>query len=146
MKLDKQTSYSQDDVLFAQNIKMLKTLSTDDTTKDETIPLLTYVCQSSDGSIVPLIADGHNTSLRKRDCASFVQKAVDYRLKETSLQVQYIREGLTSVIPLSIVSMMTGRKLELLVCGNYDIDVESLRKIVRYEGNNSSYDLTLVKI
>jgi len=112
---------------------MLRTLSQnpDDSTKDDTIPLLTYVCQSSDGSIVPLIADGQNTSLRKRDCVGFVQKAVGYRLNETWLQVQYMREGLSSVIPLSILSMLTGRKLELLVCGNYEIDVESLRKIVR---------------
>ena len=113
---------------------MLKTIAqaNEESCKEDTIPLMTYVCQSSDGRSVPLIVDGHNTSLRKKDCGTFVQKAVNYRLNETTLQIRYIREGLMAVIPLSILSMMTGEKLELLVCGTRTIDVEILKKIVRY--------------
>ena len=112
---------------------MLKTIAqaNEESCKEDTIPLMTYVCQSSDGRSVPLIVDGHNTSLRKKDCGTFVQKAVNYRLNETTLQIRYIREGLMAVIPLSILSMMTGEKLELLVCGTRTIDVEILKKIVR---------------
>ncbi|XP_066930429.1 probable E3 ubiquitin-protein ligase HERC1 [Clytia hemisphaerica] len=127
----------ENDALFAQNIKMLRTIihqssNEAQSNKDDTIPLLTYVCQSSDGRTIPLVVDGHNTNLRKRDCSAYIRKAVNYRLNEMSLQIKYIREGLTSVIPLSILSLMTGQKLELLVCGTRHIDVESLKKIVRY--------------
>ena len=113
---------------------MLKTIAqtAEESCKEDTIPLMTYVCQSSDGKSVPLKVDGQNICLRKKDCATFVQKALIYRLNETSLQIKYIREGLMEVIPLSILSMMTGEKLELLVCGTRTIDVEILKKIVRY--------------
>lgn len=111
---------------------MLKTISQANEDQEDIIPLMTYVCQSSDGRSIPLVVDGHNTSLRKKDCGTFVQKAVTYRLNETTLQIKYIREGLMAVIPLSILSMMTGEKLELLVCGTRTIDVDILKKIVRY--------------
>lgn len=112
---------------------MLKTIAqtTDDSYGDDVIPLMTFACQSSDGRTIPLVVDGQNTLLRNKDCAHFVQKATCYRLNETSLQVQYVREGLTAVIPHSILSMMTGHKLELLVCGTCNVDVEILKKIVR---------------
>ena len=127
-------SFLKVDVLFVQHIKMLKIIvsDTDNTNSDEIVPLLTYVCQSSDGKVTPLIPDGHNIQLRRKDCAMYIERALNYRLNETSVPMKYIREGLVLVIPLSIVSLLTGSKLERLVCGSCDIDVMSLKKIVRF--------------
>ena len=119
--------------MFVQNIRNLETLSsqTDDVNCDDVLPLMTFVCQSSDGQIVPLIPGGHNIPLRRKDLKSYTKKATEYRLKETSLQIQCIREGLTSVIPTPILSLVMGSRLEQLVCGSFDIDVATLKKLAR---------------
>lgn len=122
------------DVLFVQNINMLKRLMSriDDSNADESIPLMSYVCQSSDGRLIPLITGGDNVSLKRMDCPHYIKKATSYRINEFFLQIQCIREGLTSVIPMPILSLLTGSRLEQLVCGCYDINVGSLKKIARY--------------
>lgn len=113
---------------------MLKRLMSriDDSNADESIPLMSYVCQSSDGRLIPLITGGDNVSLKRMDCPHYIKKATSYRINEFFLQIQCIREGLTSVIPMPILSLLTGSRLEQLVCGCYDINVGSLKKIARY--------------
>lgn len=43
-------------------------------------------------------------------------------------------EGMASVLPVELLSMFTGQELQDIVCGNPDIDVELLRRVVEYEG------------
>jgi hypothetical protein len=43
-------------------------------------------------------------------------------------------EGLSSVVPVEIFSIFTGEQLRDIICGNPEIDVELLRKVVEYEG------------
>lgn len=45
-------------------------------------------------------------------------------------------EGMSSVLPIELLSMFTGEQLRDIVCGNPDIDVELLRRVVEYEGYN----------
>ena len=45
-------------------------------------------------------------------------------------------EGMASVLPVELLSMFTGEQLRDIVCGNGDIDVELLRRVVEYEGYN----------
>merc|ERR1712087_701677 len=47
-------------------------------------------------------------------------------------------EGVSSVLPVELLSMFTGEQLRDIVCGNSDIDVELLRRVVEYEGYNES--------
>jgi len=43
-------------------------------------------------------------------------------------------EGMSSVLPVELLSMFTGEQLRDITCGNPDIDVELLRRVVEYEG------------
>lgn len=43
-------------------------------------------------------------------------------------------EGLSCVLPVELLSMFTGDQLRDIMCGNPDIDVELLRRVVEYEG------------
>lgn len=43
-------------------------------------------------------------------------------------------DGMSSVLPVELLSMFTGNQLRDIVCGNPDIDVELLRRVVEYEG------------
>lgn len=47
-------------------------------------------------------------------------------------------EGMSSVLPVELLSMFTGEQLRDIICGNPDIDVELLRRVVEYEGYNES--------
>jgi len=43
-------------------------------------------------------------------------------------------EGLSSVIPVEILTILTGEELRDIICGNPDIDVDLLKRVVEYEG------------
>lgn len=47
-------------------------------------------------------------------------------------------EGMSSVLPVELLAMFTGEQLRDIVCGNPDIDVELLRRVVEYEGYDDS--------
>ena len=93
---------------------------------------MTYVCQSSDGKIIPLIPNGVNIDVRHKDCDDYIKKAIKYRLAENTIQIQCVREGLEALIPKSLLTLLTGERLEQLVCGSQAIDVKTLKKIARY--------------
>lgn len=47
-------------------------------------------------------------------------------------------DGISSVLPVEIFSILTGEELRDFFCGNPDIDVDMLRRVVEYEGYNES--------
>lgn len=93
---------------------------------------MTYVCQSTDGKIIPLIPNGVNIDVRYKDCDDYIKKAIKYRLVENTIQIQCVRDGLEALIPKSLLTLLTGERLEQLVCGSQAIDVKTLKKIARY--------------
>merc|ERR1712238_4640 len=52
-------------------------------------------------------------------------------------------DGLSSVLPVEIFSILTGEELRDFFCGNPDIDVDILRRVVEYEGYDES-DIVIV--
>jgi len=122
------------DALFIQHLKMVKNYASEitDDNIDDPLPLLSYVCQSSDGRIVPLKPDGENTDLLRRDCDLYVKKASEFRLNEFKTQIECMREGLESLVPKSLISLLTGERLEVMVCGSQQVNVDTLKKISRY--------------
>eukprot|EP00804_Cyclotella_cryptica_P018743 CCRYP_007226-RB/>CCRYP_007226-RB protein AED:0.02 eAED:0.02 QI:214/0.83/0.84/1/1/1/13/1126/5186 len=50
-------------------------------------------------------------------------------------------EGMSSVLPVELLTLFTGKQLRDILCGNPDIDVELLRRVVEYEGYNESDDV-----
>ena len=43
-----------------------------------------------------------------------------------------MREGMSTMIPVPLLSLMTAQNLEQCVCGMEDIDIMMLKKVVRY--------------
>eukprot|EP00540_Astrosyne_radiata_P000374 CAMPEP_0116830474 /NCGR_PEP_ID=MMETSP0418-20121206/4782_1 /TAXON_ID=1158023 /ORGANISM="Astrosyne radiata, Strain 13vi08-1A" /LENGTH=941 /DNA_ID=CAMNT_0004459579 /DNA_START=23 /DNA_END=2849 /DNA_ORIENTATION=- len=43
-------------------------------------------------------------------------------------------DGLSNVLPVEILSLLTGVELRDVLCGNADVDVDLLRRVVEYEG------------
>ena len=47
-------------------------------------------------------------------------------------------EGMSSVLPVELLSVFSGEQLRGILCGNPDIDVELLRRVVEYDGYNEN--------
>lgn len=52
-----------------------------------------------------------------------------------------MREGMSTIIPLPLVSLLTAQQLEQLVCGLPEVSVEMLKKLVRYRDITESHQL-----
>lgn len=50
-------------------------------------------------------------------------------------------EGMSNVLPVEIFPLFTGVELRDILCGNPDVDVELLRRVVEYEGYEESDDV-----
>ena len=56
-----------------------------------------------------------------------------YRLNEFHRQIEYIRQGLHSVVPCYYLNLFTAAELEEAVCGKGHIDVELLKRNTQYK-------------
>jgi hypothetical protein len=52
--------------------------------------------------------------------------------------LNFFVEGMASVLPVELLTLFTGEQLRDILCGNPDIDVELLRRVVEYEGYTES--------
>jgi hypothetical protein len=50
-------------------------------------------------------------------------------------------EGLSNVLPVEVLTIFTGEELRDIFCGNPEVDVDLLRRVVEYEGYNESDDV-----
>uniref|UniRef100_A0A8C1RPW7 E3 ubiquitin-protein ligase HERC1 n=1 Tax=Cyprinus carpio TaxID=7962 RepID=A0A8C1RPW7_CYPCA len=105
------------------------------------IPLDSFVAHSADGTLVPMIPGGHNVPLTFSNRNDYVERALHYRLHEMDRQVAAVREGMSSIIPVPLLSLLTARQLEQLVCGLPEVSVEMLKKVVRYRDITDSHQL-----
>ncbi|XP_026052426.1 probable E3 ubiquitin-protein ligase HERC1 isoform X3 [Carassius auratus] len=105
------------------------------------IPLDSFVAHSADGTLVPVIPGGHYVPLTFSSRNDYVERALHYRLHEMDRQVAAVREGMSSIIPVPLLSLLTARQLEQLVCGLPEVSVEMLKKVVRYRDITDSHQL-----
>ena len=79
-----------------------------------------------------MMRSGENIQLTFSNRVEYVERALQYRMHEMDRQVQAVREGMAWIIPVPILSLLTGEKLERLVCGSAEVNVDVLKKVVRY--------------
>ncbi|XP_053195611.1 probable E3 ubiquitin-protein ligase HERC1 [Scomber japonicus] len=105
------------------------------------IPLDSFMAHSADGRLVPVVPGGQNISLNFSNRTEYVERALDYRLHEMDSQVAAVREGMSTIIPVPLLSLLTAQQLEQLVCGLPEVSVEMLKKLVRYRDITESHQL-----
>uniref|UniRef100_A0A4W6C7G9 HECT-type E3 ubiquitin transferase n=1 Tax=Lates calcarifer TaxID=8187 RepID=A0A4W6C7G9_LATCA len=105
------------------------------------IPLDSFMAHSADGRLVPVVPGGQNISLTFANRTEYVERAMDYRLHEMDSQVAAVREGMSTIIPVPLLSLLTAQQLEQLVCGLPEVSVEMLKKLVRYRDITESHQL-----
>lgn len=57
------------------------------------------------------------------------------------IQVAAVREGMSWIIPVPLLSLLTAKQLEQMVCGLPEISVEVLKKVVRYREVDEQHQL-----
>lgn len=97
-----------------------------------------FVYSNSARIEVPLVEGGSQTRVTFESAKRFAELVQDMRLHEAAEQIECIRTGMASVVPVGCFSLWSWRDLELRVCGNPKIDVKVLRRHTRYDGVNES--------
>eukprot|EP00063_Salmo_salar_P067123 XP_014041958.1 PREDICTED: probable E3 ubiquitin-protein ligase HERC1 [Salmo salar] len=96
------------------------------------IPLDSFVGQSANGKMVPIIPGGNSIPLTFSNRKEYVARAIEYRLHEIDRQVAVVREGMSWIVPVPLLSLLTAKQLEQMVCGMPEISVDVLKKVVLY--------------
>lgn len=68
--------------------------------------------------------------IRLENRQEFVSLVENYRLNEFKTQVESIRRGLATIVPIVLLPLFTWQELELMVCGKREIDIELLKVCV----------------
>ncbi|XP_063334410.1 probable E3 ubiquitin-protein ligase HERC1 isoform X1 [Pelmatolapia mariae] len=132
------------DLLTYRNLQGILHLENSEITEDNfhvMIPLDSFMAHSADGRLVPVVPGGQNISLTFGNRTEYVERALEYRLHEMDSQVAAVREGMSTIIPVPLLSLLTALQLEQLVCGLPEVSVEMLKKLVRYRDITESHQL-----
>ena len=107
-----------------------------------------WVAQLSDGRTVDLSAlrpprsasddeededDDDEQFVRQSEVGDFVRTVIDVRLNECRSAALAIREGLCSIVPASVLSLLDWKELRALVAGREDINIDLLRSCTEYD-------------
>ena len=102
--------------------------------KDDAEDIFNYNTILSDGSLKYFY---QNTKEKKelvlskstlQERLKYISMLVYYRLNEAEMQINSIKQGLSKIIPLSILQLFTGKELSMLVCGKRDVDIDLLKQ------------------
>ncbi|XP_028822113.1 probable E3 ubiquitin-protein ligase HERC1 [Denticeps clupeoides] len=132
------------DLLYVQSLNGILHIQDSGITEEnfhEMIPLDSFIGQSADGKMVPIIPGGNSIPLTFFNRREYVERAIDYRLHEMDRQVAAVREGMSWIVPVPLLSLLTARQLEQSVCGVSEISVDVLKKVVRYREVDDTHNL-----
>ncbi|XP_056632300.1 E3 ubiquitin-protein ligase HERC2 isoform X1 [Diorhabda sublineata] len=71
----------------------------------------------------------------------YVRLALNFRLHEFDEQVKAVRDGMSRVVPVPLLSLFSGYELETMVCGSPDIPLTLLKSVATYKGIDGSAPL-----
>lgn len=108
----------------------------DDDTKLFNTLELPFSTSSARGHEVPLST--RYTHISPRNRAEYVRLALGFRLHEFDEQVKAVRDGMSKVIPVPLLSLFSAAELQAMVCGSPDIPLGLLKSVATYKGFDPS--------
>ncbi|XP_071845609.1 probable E3 ubiquitin-protein ligase HERC1 isoform X3 [Apostichopus japonicus] len=123
------------DFSFVQLLRSIRDIHKSGVTEEtfsEFVPLEWFEGQSADGRFVPIVPGGRSIPLTYNNRKEYVERALSFRLNEMNQQIVAIREGMSWLIPVPLISLVTSKHLEKMVCGMPNISIEVLKRVVRY--------------
>jgi hypothetical protein len=98
---------------------------------------LRFAANLSSGEEVELVEGGSGKAVTKENCLEWVERMIECRLHEGDKAVFAMRDGLASIIPSTLLPLLTWDQLELLVCGKDGVDIDLLQENTEYDDDVS---------
>lgn len=89
---------------------------------------------SSNDRVLELKPGGADIPVTFRTRVEFAHLVEQVRLHEFDQVAGYVRQGLSSVVPESLLQLLTHDELEFMICGSKEIDVDLLKSCTEYSG------------
>ena len=86
-----------------------------------------FTVTSADGKIVDLIENGENVEVNWENRFEFIRLSDHFKIHEFDLQIDAIRNGISSIVPLRYLQIFNWKEISLLVCGIPHLDVSLLK-------------------
>ncbi|CAF0737820.1 unnamed protein product [Rotaria sordida] len=121
-----------------KNIEQIKLIDTEndiDSLFSSIMNELRFDVVSSSGETYELIPGGSNIPITAQNFKHYCSCYRQYRLNEFNRQIDFIQQGLYSIIPSYYLSLFTAKELEETVCGKDRIDIEFLKRNTSYGGH-----------
>lgn len=106
------------------------------------------VFQSLDLPFSTPSAKGHEVQLSSRytrisatNKHEYVRLALNHRLHEFDEQVKAVRDGMSKVIPVPLLSLFSASQLQAMVCGSPEIPLGLLKSVATYKGVDATSSL-----
>ncbi|XP_065364219.1 probable E3 ubiquitin-protein ligase HERC2 [Calliphora vicina] len=93
---------------------------------------LPFTTSSAKGHEVPLST--RYTRITPQNRQEYVRLALNFRLHEFDEQVKAVRDGMSKVIPVPLLSLFSAAELQAMVCGSPDIPLGLLKSVATYKG------------
>ncbi|KAK9884642.1 hypothetical protein WA026_007479 [Henosepilachna vigintioctopunctata] len=132
------------DCMYVQSLRSIRDIHLSGVTAEnfhEVIPLECFEGTSCTGKIVPIVYGGRSIPLTFENRNQYFEQAIKFRTQEFNLQIAAIREGMSGIVPVPLLSLVTAEHIEKLVCGISHISIPLLKKIVRYRELDENHQL-----
>ncbi|KAF5301595.1 hypothetical protein FQR65_LT08900 [Abscondita terminalis] len=132
------------DCMYMQSLRSIRDIHLSGVTESnfhEIIPIETFEGTSCSGKVVPIVPGGRSIPLVFSNRAQYYEQAVQFRLEEFDMQIAAVREGMSGIIPVPLLSLVTAEHLEQLICGIPYISVPLLKTVVRYRELDENHQL-----
>jgi hypothetical protein len=90
------------------------------------------VPMSDPNTFCSLKSGGENIKMSFENKGEWVALALNTRLNESTPQIDAIRQGISDIIPLALLSLCTPQDIEWRVCGKPNIDIDLLQRNTQY--------------
>jgi len=91
-----------------------------------------FTTLNSAGVEVELKENGRSTEVNFENRLEYVELVEQFRINEFNTQLNAIRKGLGTIVPLTLLPLFTWSELEGMVCGKREINIDHLRMNTRY--------------
>jgi len=92
-----------------------------------------FTYRLSGGHTIELAPNGLQKKITSENCQEWVQAAAKARLREGDSQIEALKEGLASIIPLDLFKLFSHVEIDHLICGSPRYEIENLKSITLYE-------------
>jgi hypothetical protein len=121
-----------------ENIRKVKSLNECDYLLSSIMAELKFDIVSSTGQTYELIPGGFHIPITAANFEDYCMRYRQYRINEFHRQIEFIRQGLCSVVPWAYLTLFTAHELKVTVCGKGYIDIQMLKRHTDYQRDHES--------